>query len=286
MVKQNPFKVKQPELGQKILELRKAKGLTQEELVSKCNINVRTIQRIETGEVTPRTYTVKIILEALGYDLNTIRFQESDEAVAADGTKFLKVAFFVGLVYYTLTFVETFFDFKVWGFGFPDYSFDNDEVSFLSYSFVKCAVFLTFAVFMLGYFRLASILPNALLKTASLILIGLTMLSVSLDIYSYFVEEPHAYFLPVTAVAFGILYIAFGIGLMRYRGILGGLAFFGGVTGIVTGFFLMTLVFAFLGLILVAVFEIFLLVILYKAFEYVPKKDETSMSSESTVAGV
>jgi transcriptional regulator with XRE-family HTH domain/ketosteroid isomerase-like protein len=57
--------MKQPELGKKIAELRKAKGLTQEELVEKCNINVRTLQRIETGEATPRSYTIKIIFAAL-----------------------------------------------------------------------------------------------------------------------------------------------------------------------------------------------------------------------------
>ncbi len=60
--------MKQPELGQKILELRKQKGFTQEELVAQCHINVRTIQRIEAGEVNPRSYTVKIILEVLGSD--------------------------------------------------------------------------------------------------------------------------------------------------------------------------------------------------------------------------
>jgi transcriptional regulator with XRE-family HTH domain len=57
----------QPELGKKIAELRKVKGLTQEELVEKCNISVRTLQRIESGEVTPRSYTVKIIFAALDY---------------------------------------------------------------------------------------------------------------------------------------------------------------------------------------------------------------------------
>jgi transcriptional regulator with XRE-family HTH domain len=62
--------MKQPELGRKISELRKAKGLTQEELVEKCNIGVRTIQRIEAGEVTPRIYTVKTIFAALDYDLS------------------------------------------------------------------------------------------------------------------------------------------------------------------------------------------------------------------------
>lgn len=57
--------IQQPELGKKIADLRKAKGLTQEELVEKCNLNVRTLQRIESGEVMPRTYTIRLIFEAL-----------------------------------------------------------------------------------------------------------------------------------------------------------------------------------------------------------------------------
>ena len=57
--------MKQPELGKKIAEMRKSKGLTQEELVEKCNLNVRTLQRIESGEVTPRSYTIKTIFTAL-----------------------------------------------------------------------------------------------------------------------------------------------------------------------------------------------------------------------------
>lgn len=63
--------MKQPELGKKITDLRKQKGLTQEELVELCNINVRTIQRIEAGEVTPRSYTLKTIFAALGYPIQS-----------------------------------------------------------------------------------------------------------------------------------------------------------------------------------------------------------------------
>jgi transcriptional regulator with XRE-family HTH domain len=62
--------MKQPDLGKKIAELRKAKGYTQEELVEKCNLSVRTLQRIEAGEVTPRSYTVKVIFATLDYDFN------------------------------------------------------------------------------------------------------------------------------------------------------------------------------------------------------------------------
>jgi transcriptional regulator with XRE-family HTH domain len=60
--------MRQPELGRKILELRKAKGLTQEELVSQCNLNIRTLQRIESGEVLPRANTMKLILTVLDYE--------------------------------------------------------------------------------------------------------------------------------------------------------------------------------------------------------------------------
>jgi transcriptional regulator with XRE-family HTH domain len=60
----------QPDLGKKIAELRKAKGLTQEELVEKCNLNVRTLQRIESGDVTPRSYTIKAIFTALDYPVH------------------------------------------------------------------------------------------------------------------------------------------------------------------------------------------------------------------------
>lgn len=65
MINENIHTMKQPELGKHISRLRKQKGLTQEELVEKCNINVRTIQRIEAGEVNPRSYTLKTILNVL-----------------------------------------------------------------------------------------------------------------------------------------------------------------------------------------------------------------------------
>ena len=60
--------MKQPQLGKKISELRLAKGLTQTELAEKCNISLRTIQRIESTEVTPRSYTLKLIFKVLDFD--------------------------------------------------------------------------------------------------------------------------------------------------------------------------------------------------------------------------
>src|SRR5688572_33500822 len=78
--------MKQPELGRKITELRKSKGWTQEELVEKCNISVRTIQRIESGEVTPRSYTVKTILAALDHDFKEVTVDDREETAPPESS--------------------------------------------------------------------------------------------------------------------------------------------------------------------------------------------------------
>ncbi len=58
--------MKQPDLGKRIAEARKAGGWTQEQLAGRCNINVRTLQRIESGSVAPRSYTIRILSDVLG----------------------------------------------------------------------------------------------------------------------------------------------------------------------------------------------------------------------------
>ena len=57
--------IQQPELGKRIADCRKEKGLTQEELALKCNLDVRTLQRIESARVMPRAYNIRMIFEAL-----------------------------------------------------------------------------------------------------------------------------------------------------------------------------------------------------------------------------
>ncbi len=60
--------MKKVSFGAKLIEFRKAKGLTQEDVAEKCNITVRTIQRIESESVEPRTFTIKAISQSLGFD--------------------------------------------------------------------------------------------------------------------------------------------------------------------------------------------------------------------------
>ena len=58
----------QPDLGLKIAELRQQKGLTQEKLAEYCEVSTRTIQRIESGDVEPRSFTRNSLSNILGFD--------------------------------------------------------------------------------------------------------------------------------------------------------------------------------------------------------------------------
>jgi len=60
--------MKQPELGMKVAELRQQKGLTQEQLAERCEISTRTVQRIESGDVDPRLFTLNNLAEVLDFD--------------------------------------------------------------------------------------------------------------------------------------------------------------------------------------------------------------------------
>lgn len=58
--------MKPQELGKQIADLRKDKGLTQAELADMCRLNIRSIQRLESGSVHPRAYTLRLINDVLG----------------------------------------------------------------------------------------------------------------------------------------------------------------------------------------------------------------------------
>lgn len=55
------------DIGKKVAELRRQKGFSQDGLAYLCKMNVRSIQRIEAGNVQPRSYTLKLLSEALDF---------------------------------------------------------------------------------------------------------------------------------------------------------------------------------------------------------------------------
>jgi len=67
-------------IGQKIIDARLGKNLTQSELADICRLNIRTIQRIENGEVSPRSYTLRLINDVLETDfVNETKSSEKEE---------------------------------------------------------------------------------------------------------------------------------------------------------------------------------------------------------------
>ena len=73
----------QPDLGLKVTDLRLQKNMTQEQLAEKCEVSTRTIQRIEAGEVDPRSYTLHCLSEALGFDFGADQTSRENVWLAA-----------------------------------------------------------------------------------------------------------------------------------------------------------------------------------------------------------
>lgn len=115
--------MKQPFLGKKIAEVRRKNNYTQDELAQISNINVRTIQRIESGEVTPRSFTLRTIFDKLNYAFDNKsdnELQENEEESLIDSSpsrkswigKYGSVLYFflkiLGVVVISLLLVYTF----------------------------------------------------------------------------------------------------------------------------------------------------------------------------------
>jgi transcriptional regulator with XRE-family HTH domain len=93
--------MEQQNLGKQVREARMNNGLTQEELAFKCNLDIRTIQRIESGRVKPRDYTIRIISKALNMELKK---NIDDNFLNAELEKYRK-SFAVRKKYRIITFI-------------------------------------------------------------------------------------------------------------------------------------------------------------------------------------
>lgn len=64
-------------IARNLVYQRKLKGYTQEELSEKTQVTIRTIQRIEKGDVTPHLQTVKLLAIALDVEVNDLLMLEN-----------------------------------------------------------------------------------------------------------------------------------------------------------------------------------------------------------------
>ncbi|MCG2430076.1 helix-turn-helix domain-containing protein [Aequorivita xiaoshiensis] len=267
--------MKQPELGQKILELRKKKGLTQEELVEQCNINVRTIQRIEAGEVTPRSFTLKTILNALGENLENLKKADKVKAINRNWENYrfsiiyFRIAWICGLVYFLSGFVEFAVDYA----RFQENELIIPNAAYVSMKFI---VLITFIYFMWGFILSGKIFNNYLLKIGSYFLIGVTILFYGYDMISLYYELFYIeYVIVIQSIFFGIGGFIFGLGLMRLKNVSGNIPGIAGGFQVVSGI-LFTLVFmAWLGIFFLIFTVILQIILLYKIEELAKENIES-----------
>jgi transcriptional regulator with XRE-family HTH domain len=59
-------------IGRRIHQIRREKGMTQEQLAARAGINLRTLQRIEKGDTEPRGNTLRLLSNALGERLEAL----------------------------------------------------------------------------------------------------------------------------------------------------------------------------------------------------------------------
>ena len=84
------------EIGKKIRDVRKQKGLTQEELAESAKINLRTIQRIEKNASEPRGKTLSLICQVL--DLNAEDILDYGKQADKSFLIYFQLSVLVGLV--------------------------------------------------------------------------------------------------------------------------------------------------------------------------------------------
>ncbi len=272
--------MKQPLLGKKIIELRKQKGLTQEDLVEKCNINVRTIQRIEAGETTPRIYTIKIILNALGLDYEKVFEKEYKEGkfdkilrfFPSNLKKVLNVSFVAGIVYFVFGFVETayyitsLFDLSSET-NWSDLRMNNYESysSYTTYILIKIISVISFTFFMRGFVLVGSYYKNYLVELMAFLMIIMHIIFEISEIASINFDDSLGYFILISrAVTFGIIMIFFGVGILRLKSHLGDLPMVTGILEIITGICFATVFLSAFGLIILIPLELLEILLLYK----------------------
>ncbi len=291
--------MRQPELGKVIARLRKQKGLTQEELVDLCNINVRTIQRIEAGEVNPRSYTIKNIIEALDADEEFVKsssielphdsFSEEEvsneyhdtennaDAAASSSHKadtvkeseFFKVlnrdkvksSFICGIIYLALSIPQAFMSIAR---GFD--ALDADSIIF--YLPMHIAGYVLFVFFLRGLIEIADFKNLTTLSQATSLFQYLWAIIVLFDLISYMISGLDGIGTILITIVYILLYVAlmayFYYHLYNQGSQIAAEAKYAGIAGLVAVIMFATLILSPFAGIAMIVAEIFLLITLHK----------------------
>lgn len=264
--------MKQPELGQKIIALRQEKGYTQEELVAECNISVRTIQRIEAGQVTPRSFTIKTILAALDASYEDIKETKVEQSIKelfllhVDDSKeasfliqHLNIAWMAGILFLLVGFPE----------GIADVARIFDEYQVFPnavYIGIKVCMIVSAVFFYRGFILCGKLFANSLLRIVTFIyLLTLGVLTV-LDVVTLYTDVINQATLVIAySISIGIAGMLLGIAILKLQQVSRTLALITGIAQIFTSFLMCSIIFNWLGYFLMVPVIILEIVLLYQA---------------------
>lgn len=270
--------MQQPELGKRLTALRKEKNLTQEELVEKSHVSVRTIQRIETGEVMPRVITIKILLEALGESYESFLTKQNQVMETQKNTlphasrNTLLLAVLGGALYLVSETILGAMDIS-WFTESRDWGFRMNAI----YTGLTVVMVISFALFARGFIALSTVFENSLLKVASYLFMIVTLAKGILDVSTLGVENIESVLLPyaVISVLLGAVGIVFGVSLLRLQDGMGELSRIAGILEIVMGCLLITVILFFVTYVILVPAVVIEIIVLYRGYEYLSKSPDT-----------
>lgn len=72
VITQEKLEILKKQFGERIVELRKERRITQEDLAFFCNTSVSTVIRAEKGKIDPKASSILILAEALNMSTNDL----------------------------------------------------------------------------------------------------------------------------------------------------------------------------------------------------------------------
>ncbi len=241
---------------------------------------MRTIQRIEAGEVLPRTITVKILLQALGESYESFSTNQNQlmnnqgYAVPTRNRNTVLMAVLAGAVYLVAEIIlgtmdiARFTDGREWGFRMN-----------AIYAGLTIVMVISFVLFARGFIVLGMVFENSLLKVATYLLMAATLVKGIVDANSLWAEDVESIWIPYVAVAIvlGALGVVFGLALLRLQDSMGELSRIAGILEIVMGCLLITVVLFFVAYLILVPAVVIEILVLYRGYEYLSRSESAQV---------
>ncbi len=172
-------------IGQFIKEKRTQKGMTQEELAEKTAISIRTIQRIEKGEVDPRTFTLQTIASVLEFpydDLVNIEKPDLLENYSSNDSVW------IATIHFTSLFLLLLPQLIIW-------IWKKDKINGINNHAISS---INFQLSMIGYLLLCIPLVPLIIGIVLMVLLGIYISVISIVVTIKAIDgKPYKYFLSI-----------------------------------------------------------------------------------------